>query len=54
VTNSLARGAKWTLTLAYKGPKGAALTTKSIITANSPIDPVSANNSQTRSTHLHA
>jgi hypothetical protein len=52
VTNSLATGAKWTLKLTYTGAKGAALTTKSTVSANSPADPVSANNSQTLSTHL--
>jgi hypothetical protein len=54
VTNSLATGAKWSLTLAYTGTKGIALTVNSAISANSPADPVTSNNSQTLSTHLHS
>ncbi|MCW2495667.1 hypothetical protein, partial [Jatrophihabitans sp.] len=54
VTNSLATGAKWALTLSYTGTKGSALTTNSSISANSPADPVPSNNSQTLSTHLHS
>jgi hypothetical protein len=53
VTNSLGTGAKWVLKLTYTGTHGAALTTKSTVTANSPADPVNSNNSQTLSTHLH-
>jgi Domain of unknown function DUF11 len=53
VTNSLATGAKWVLKLTYTGAKGIALTTKSTVSANSPVDPVTGNNSQTLSTHLH-
>jgi hypothetical protein len=54
VTNSLATGAKWTLKLSYTGTSGGALTTKSTVTANSPVDPVTSNNTQTRATHYHS
>jgi hypothetical protein len=54
VTNSLATNALWTIKFTYTGTKGSALTAKSTVTANAPIDPVTSNNTQTLSTHLHS
>jgi hypothetical protein len=50
VTNTLATGKKWAVTFAYTGTKGGALTVKTSVSANGPIDPVTTNNSLTKST----
>ena len=52
VTDSLATGAKWVLKFSYAGRKGAALTMKSTVSANTPADPVSKNNHLTKKTTM--
>lgn len=54
VTNALAIGQKWVLSYKYSGAKGAAITEVSHVTANNPIDPVTTNNSMTKTTTLHS
>jgi hypothetical protein len=53
-TNSLATGAKWTLTGTYTGPAGTAVSVKTTVSANNPADPVSRDNSGTAATTFHS
>jgi hypothetical protein len=53
-TNTLATGAKWVLTGTYTGPAGGSVSVKATVSANSPADPVSSNNSGTVATTFHA
>jgi hypothetical protein len=53
-TNSLATGAKWTLTGTYTGPAGTAVSVKTKVSANNPADPVPADNSGTAATTFHS
>jgi hypothetical protein len=54
VTNSLATGKSWVITSTYTGGKGASFTVNARVSANSPIDPVTTNNSNTRTTTYHS
>jgi hypothetical protein len=53
-TNSLATGATWTLTGTYTGTPGAAVSVKTTVSANSPPDPVTTNNTGTAATTFHS
>ncbi len=50
VVGSLGTGRKWIVTFAYKGTAGTSLTVKTKVSANNPPDPVTTNNSRTKST----
>jgi hypothetical protein len=50
VTNSLGTGKQWIVTFNYTGTAGTSLTIKTSVSANSPPDPVTTNNSRTKST----
>jgi hypothetical protein len=53
-TNSLGTGAKWVVTFAFTGHAGDSLMVSNKVTANSPVDPVTSNNSKSSSTTYHA
>ncbi len=53
-TASLAPGKTWTLTFSYSGGAGASLVQKGSVTALSPADPATANNTATTTTSYHA
>jgi len=53
-TNSIATGAKWTLTGTYTGPAGTSVTVKTTVSANNPADPVASDNSGTAATTFHS
>jgi hypothetical protein len=54
VTNVLAPRHSWVLTFAYSGTAGGSLVAQGKVSANSPADPVSSNNSATTTTHYRS
>jgi hypothetical protein len=54
VTDTLTAHHNWVLTFSYQGGAGTSLTMKSTVSANTPIDPVTTNNTMTKTTTFHA
>jgi hypothetical protein len=54
VTNSLATFKSWVITAIYRGGAGTSFTVNAKVSANNPTDPVTTNNSNTRTTTYHS